>query len=117
MSLLVVFFAFAGEAEEPFDALKGKWLRLDGGYIIEIRSVSPDGAVDAAYFNPGPVNVETAGAEKQGDAMKVFIVLRDTGYPGSRYDLVYDAAEDRLKGTYYQAVVRKTYDIYFIRVK
>ena len=108
MFLLAFFFAFSGEAEESFDALKGKWLRPDGGYIIEIRSVSPDGAVDAAYFNPGPVNVETAGAQKQGDTIKVFIVLRDTGYPGSRYDLVYDAEENRLKGTYYQAEVKVT---------
>ena len=37
-----------------FHVLKGRWLRPDGGYIIQIRSVDGSGKMDAGYFNPGP---------------------------------------------------------------
>ena len=35
-----------------FDRLVGNWVRPDGGYVIEISKIYPDGKVDAAYFNP-----------------------------------------------------------------
>jgi len=37
------------------------------------------------------------------------------GYAGSTYDLRYEAATDRLIGTYYQAVAKQTFDVFFIR--
>jgi hypothetical protein len=37
--------------------LKGRWQRPDGGYIMEIKSVASDGAMDAAYFNPKSIHV------------------------------------------------------------
>lgn len=33
------------------------------------------------------------------------------------HKLIYDPEADRLKGTYYQAVARETYEIYFERLK
>ena len=33
--------------------LQGKWLRPDGGYVIEVRNVEDGGTMDVAYFNPG----------------------------------------------------------------
>src|SRR4029453_3923695 len=32
--------------------LKGQWLRPDGGYVVEVRSVEDGGTMDVAYFNP-----------------------------------------------------------------
>jgi hypothetical protein len=119
-AMLLAFLAslaYAGEQNVSFEALKGRWLRPDGGYVIEIKNVSAGGVMDAAYFNPRPINIDKAVAKKENGAIKVFIKLRDVGYPGSTYDLVYDVKKDLLIGAYYQAAIRQTYDIYFKRIK
>jgi hypothetical protein len=100
-----------------FQKLQGRWQRADGGYIVEIRSVEPGGKMVAAYFNPRPINVATAEASMIGGTLRVFIELRDVNYPGSNYQLTYDAADDRLKGSYFQAALRESYDVYFDRLK
>ncbi len=92
-------------------------MRSDGDYTIEIKSVGPSGAMDAGYFNPQPIHVAKAQATQEGGVAKVFIELRDVNYPGSSYTLLYAAANDQLKGTYFQAVSQESYDIYFERVK
>ena len=45
----------------------------------------------------------------------MFVELRDVNYPGSTYTLQYDAASDRLMGTYFQAVAKQTFRIEFAR--
>ena len=95
--------------------LNGKWLRPDGGYTIEIRSIDPSGKIDAAYFNPNPIKVATAQLQQKNDGLNLFIELRDTGYPGCTYKLLYDRQLDQLKGVYYQAAVQESYNIYFVR--
>jgi hypothetical protein len=45
-----------------FKTLNGRWLRLDGGYIFEIRAVDPSGKIDGLYFNPRPINIAKAEA-------------------------------------------------------
>ena len=97
--------------------MKGQWLRPDGGYIIEIRSVEPSGKMDAAYSNPNPLHVEKAEASRDGGAVKVVIELRDVNYPGSTYNLAYDAQSDQLVGIYYQAVFRQQFEVVFVRMK
>jgi hypothetical protein len=99
------------------DALKGRWLRPDGGYIIQIRSIDGSGKIDAGYFNPRPINVSKAQATGESGKIKVFIELRDTGYPGSSYTLTYDPEDDVLRGVYYQAVIKQSFDVYFTRMK
>jgi hypothetical protein len=47
--------------------------------------------------------------------LTVFVELRDVNYPGSTYTLQYDAASDRLMGTYFQAVAKQTFRIEFAR--
>ena len=42
----------------------------------------------------------------EGGALKLFIELRDVGYPGSTYTLTYLPAGDRLTGVYYQAAIQ-----------
>ena len=100
-----------------FQVLKGRWLRPDGGYVLDIRSVDPEGRIDAAYFNPRPINVSRAGVSRQGDGMNVFVELRDTGYPGCTYTMVYNPQEDSLKGVYYQAEIQESFAIVFVRMK
>jgi hypothetical protein len=98
--------------------LKGKWMRPDGGYVIDIRSVDPvSGKVEAAYFNPNPIKVAAAQFRQENRSLNLFIELRDVGYPGCTYKLSYDRQADQLKGVYYQAAVQESYDIYFVRLK
>jgi hypothetical protein len=101
--------------EVSFDRLVGRWLRADGGYVLEIRAVSPEGRVEAAYLNPRPINVARAEAARGGDIVTLLVELRDANYPGSTYRLWYDAGRDTLEGTYYQAVQQETYDVAFER--
>jgi hypothetical protein len=100
-----------------FDSLKGRWLRPDGGYVIDIRDVDASGKLAAGYFNPRPINVSQAEASREGDTTKVFIELRDVNYPGATYNLTYDPERDQLRGVYYQPAVRQSFDVFFIRMK
>jgi hypothetical protein len=108
-------------AEKPtlsdFKRLNGKWQRPDGGYILELKKMERDGTLKAAYFNPRPINVSRAEINRRGDTLTVYVELRDVNYPGSRYNLQYDAKLDRLTGTYFQAVHGETYAVEFSRVK
>lgn len=97
--------------------LVGRWLRHDGGYVIAIKDVSSGGALNAAYFNPNPINVETAKFSHEGATLKAFIKLQDKGYPGSTYDLVYDPENDVLVGTYFLATMRQEYPVSFQRMQ
>ena len=100
-----------------FDKLQGKWLRPDGGYILEIRSATAEGKLDAGYFNPRPINVAKAVALQDSQTVKVFVELRDVNYPGSTYTLVYEAESDQLKGIYFQAAMQQKFEVFFERVK
>ncbi len=97
--------------------LIGRWQRTDGGYVIEIRHVETDGAMTAGYFNPRPINVSRAKASEFKEHIKVEVELRDTGYPGSSYTLLYDPDKDALLGFYYQAVQKQNFDVIFVRMK
>lgn len=107
----------AAESKTSFQVLKGKWLRPDGGYVIDITAIDDSGKMQAAYLNPGPINVSKAQATQDGSVTKVFIELRDTGYPGSTYTLTYDPRNDRLQGIYFQAAMQQSFDVYFVRMK
>jgi hypothetical protein len=100
-----------------FAKLKGRWQRPDGGYVLEIRSVEPGGKLDAAYFNPQPIRVAQAEAAQEGEVMKVFIELRDVNYPGSTYNLMYEARRDQLIGLYYQAALQQQFEVGFERMR
>jgi hypothetical protein len=106
----------SSEAPSPFEKLKGRWLRAEGSYIVEVRSVEPGGKMDAAYFNPRPINVAKAEAVKAGGDLKVFVELRDVNYPGSTYTLTYEPTTDSLAGTYFHAVSGQNMDVEFNRV-
>jgi hypothetical protein len=99
------------------DVLKGSWVRLDGGYVIAIRNVGPKGQIDATYYNPKPLPFARAQAMQVNGALRAVFELQAGGYTGSVYELTYDAANDRLKGVFRQAVVRQTFEVTFVRRK
>ena len=107
----------APEARVGFDRLKGRWLRPDGGYVIEIREIDDSGKIVAAYFNPKPINVSRAEAAQEGTTTKVCIELRDKNYPGSTYTLTYDEGSDQLRGVYFQAALQQSFNVVFVRMK
>jgi uncharacterized protein (DUF2147 family) len=97
------------------DVLKGTWVRPDGGYVILIKSAGQNGQLEAMYYNPNPLPFAKALASRKGATLSAFFELQAGGYAGSNYQLSYDAASDRLKGTYYQAVAKQKFEVYFAR--
>ena len=107
----------AAQADAAFATLPGRWVRPDGGYVINIKSVDASGKLDASYANPNPLPFSRAEATRDGNTIKLFFELRAGGYNGSTYTLTYDPASDTLKGVYFQAVAQQKFDIYFMRYK
>jgi hypothetical protein len=105
------------QVESGFAVLPGRWVRPDGGYVINIRSVDTSGKLDAAYANPNPLPFSRAEARREGKVIELFFELRAAGYNGSTYTLSYDAAADVLKGVYFQAVAQQKFDVYFTRAR
>jgi hypothetical protein len=114
---IVAFAALFRVERGGFQKLNGRWLRLDGGYIFEIRAVDPSGKIDGVYLNPKPINIAKAEATRDGSRVKVFVELRAPNYPGSTYTLSYDQEHDQLRGIYFQAVQQQSFDVEFVRMK
>ena len=114
---LPVLAADAPRSAQKIDeqCLAGRWVRPDGGYVIDIRKVQADGTLDAAYFNPDAIRVSRAEWKKENESLLVFIELRDTNYPGATYKLRYYTASGQLAGEYFQPLLQETFDVYFIR--
>lgn len=104
------------DAKPGLQVLKGRWLRPDGRYVVEVTSVSDRGQLDASYSNPKRVNVSKAEAWQDDAAIKVFIELRDVNYPGSTYNLTYVPDSDQLHGIYCQAALRQRFEVFFVRI-
>lgn len=104
------------QSKPDYEKLIGDWGRTDGDYVIRISSANPDGKIQAAYFNPNPIHVAAANAAFKNNTVTFFLELQDTGYPGSKYNLVYDAGQDSLEGTYFQAQAQQVYDVEFQRI-
>jgi hypothetical protein len=105
------------QVQTDVQRLEGRWVRPDGGYILELRDIKKDGSLMAAYFNPRPIKVFSAKWSLEDGRINLFVELRNFNYPGSKYNLQYEPRADRLKGTYFQAVERQTFNIEFVRVK
>jgi hypothetical protein len=98
-----------------WNKLRGRWLRPDGDYVFEIRSIADDGRAEAAYFNPNPIHVAWAKVANAAGVLKVDAELRDVNYPGCLYKLTYVPERDQLVGTYFQAQMQETHQIVFVR--
>jgi uncharacterized protein (DUF2147 family) len=105
----------ATAATSGMDVLKGVWVRPDGGYTITIKNIGADGRLEATYANPNLLPFSKAQATQDGPTLRASFELQAGGYAGSTYELAFDPASDRLKGIYYQAVVKQKFDIYFVR--
>jgi hypothetical protein len=104
-------------AKPEFEKLKGIWQRPDGGYVLEIKQVSSEGKIDAAYYNPNPINVFQARAWLESGKLNAYVELRDRLYPGNYYTLKYDASNDHLAGVYHHLGIGQQFEIVFMRIK
>jgi len=106
-------------SDAELDQLVGRWARTDseGAYIIEIKGASAEGKLEAAYYNPTPINVGYAEWKRNGSKLIVFVELSDTNYPGSTYTLNFFPTDNRMSGKYYQAVEHVNFDVEFIRIE
>ena len=109
--------ATSPSGDDAFKNLIGRWRRVDGGYIIEIRLIDANGRMDAAYYNPKSIHVSRAEASLNKGAQSIFIELQDVGYPGSTYTLMYRPQQDILVGFYFQAAVKQTFEVLFARAE
>jgi hypothetical protein len=107
--------AATGEAPAELRSLLGEWVRPDGGYVLVVGDIAEDGQATVAYLNPRPIHVQRARARSEDGAVKLFVELRDRGYPGSTYTLTHDPGADQLEGIYFQAAQRASYDVVFVR--
>lgn len=105
------------DIQTDLQRLDGRWVRPDGGYVLELREIKKDGGLKASYFNPRSINVSKATWSRKEGMLNLLVELRDVNYPGSTYTLQYDPKSDRLKGTYFQAVEKQTFNIEFVRAK
>jgi hypothetical protein len=104
-------------AETDPARLVGRWMRPDGGYILQLSQPSPKGVLKAEYFNPRAINVSRAEWKHQEGRLGIFVELRDQNYPGSTYTLIYEPADDQLRGVYFQAALRQHFEVFFERLK
>ena len=107
----------AAATASGFDVLRGRWVRPDGGYVVTVLAVDANGQLDARYSNPHVLPFAKAEATHEGKTIHVFLELQAGGYKGSTYTLVYDPQKDILEGDYYQAVIQRKFDVFFIREK
>lgn len=103
------------ESPESVQKLLGSWQRTDAGYVIDIRSINRDGAVDVAYLNPSPIHVSQARVSDAGGSLELFVELMDVGYPGATYRLRYNAEYDALVGVYHQPTAGQDFEVAFTR--
>jgi hypothetical protein len=57
--------------------LTGRWIRPDGGYILELKDIKKDGKLKASYFNPSSINVFRAERNRKEGRINIFVELRD----------------------------------------
>lgn len=98
------------------ESFRGKWKRTDGDYTLDVGEIDNNTA-KVKYFNPNPINVESARFVKKNGKWELTIVLRDEGYDGSKYQLYYNSDGPVLEGRYKLGSTGESYDIVFKRLK
>ncbi|MBN1105587.1 MAG: hypothetical protein JXL84_19420 [Deltaproteobacteria bacterium] len=73
--------------------------------------------MDARYYNPRPIRVARADASRVAGGIEVLIELRDEGYPGATYNLVYNEEKRALIGLYYQPAAGQNFSVVFVPMK
>ena len=101
--------------ETDYQKIIGRWVRSDGGYVLDLKKVRFDESIEAAYFNPDPINVSRAEAKSQDGEIYIYIELRDVGYPGSNYKLMYKPKIDSLIGINHHAGIKQDFEVLFTK--
>ena len=113
---VAVFVLYHQRSETAdYGSLIGQWVRPDGGYVLDIKSISPDGKIEMVYLNPRPINVSKAQASTKAGEINLFVELQDKGYPGSYYTLAFNSETNRLVGVYHHLGLNQNFDVYFIK--
>ena len=107
------FLVHSQSAETDYQKIIGRWVRSDGGYVLDLKKVRFDESIEVAYFNPNPINVSRAEAKSQDGEIYIYIELRDVGYPGSNYKLIYKSEIDSLIGIYHHAGIKQDFEVLF----
>jgi hypothetical protein len=94
-----------------------QWKRTDSDYVIAIDEATADGKLVARYLNPRPIQVSKARWMKNAARLQLMVEMQDRGYPGSNYELDYDAAHDTLFGTYHHLGLNQDFQVSFYRLK
>ena len=103
------------ERNADYSKIVGRWVRPDGGYVLDIRNVQSDGKLEAAYLNPKSINISKASASIKTGQIELFVELRDKHYPGSYYTLTYDSKMDILIGVYHHLGIGQNINVFFSR--
>src|SRR6476660_9328624 len=77
--------AMESATKVAFGVLRGRWVRVQGGYVITINSVDPAGRLDASSANPRPLPFHKAFVTSDGSSLELIFELRAPGYDGSTY--------------------------------
>ena len=117
LAVNLTFETIASASEAKVSKLAGRWVRTDGGYVLELKDIAANGKLKAAYFNPRPINVSKAEWQSKDGYSSVFVELRDTNYLGSTYTLAYNPSTDSLVGIYFQATLKQQFEVEFKRQK
>jgi hypothetical protein len=113
---VVAFIGYQQLSETAdYAPLIGKWVRPDGGYILDIKSIGSGGNIEMTYLNPKPINVSKAQVDMKTGKIELLIELRDRNYPGNYYTLTFDSESNRLVGVYHHLGLNQNFDVYFIR--
>jgi hypothetical protein len=115
LALIQIAASAASAPPLNFKVIAGQWARIDGSYTLHVEDVTSEGAVNVRYFNPGEIHVAQSQVSIQEGRIKLFVKLRDKGYPDCTYTLFYYPEQDVLAGVYYQAAVGQTYEVIFVR--
>lgn len=110
----------AAQVPEAVKKVLGRWVRPDGGYVLELKNPDLSGKIEAAYLNPSQnrsINVSRAIWMQGGQGLQVAVELNDAsaGYSGATYVLSHSEQGDRLIGQYNQPQMGQTFEIEFIR--
>jgi len=112
-----LFLKNDSDVDMASEKLSGSWLRSDGTYSISISDVEPEGKLEAAYFNPNPINVGRSEWSVQDKKLLLYVEMNDVNYKGSNYNLTYDDQSGQLVGFYSQAVTNQTFDVSFSKTE
>jgi hypothetical protein len=93
-----------------------------GKYILQLsrlgsRGEGSRGELKTEYFNPRAIDVSRAEWKNEENRPGIFVELREMNYPGSTYTLIYEPANDQLKGAHFQAALRQQFEVFFESLK